>query len=845
MNQRAIGFCAALALTSVVPGAIAEERGPMVANSQPASRTDTVKAYGTLPIRFEPNVGQAPLPLEYVARGTGYTVGIDQREFVLSLRQPTSSATGTQSSDSRTPRPLLPPATLRLRPIHAETTKPQLRAERQQQSVSNYFIGNDPSKWRADVPNYAAVRYEQIYPGIDWVLYGNPRQLEYDFVVAPRADPRRIELGIQGADALTLDDNGDLKVNVHGVTLRQLKPVIYQAAADGTRHEIDGHYVLTRHRHVTFALGDYDRTRELIIDPTFVYSTYLGGSGLDQATAIAVDSAGSAYVAGTTSSKDFPTAQPLQGSSRETGFATAFIAKFNAAGTALVYSTYLGGSGSNRTGNLGYCGPVSSDNFGRGALLVGNGGDAATAIAIDAAGNAYIAGVTSSSDFPTVAPFQATNHAAVNQGSNAFLAKLNPAGNALVYSTYLGGSGVAGALITGDSAAGIAVDATGAAYVTGITLSQDFPTLTPFQATNEQRSGSPTGFVSKFNAAGNALAYSTYLGGSGSGASSGSTGTGAEIGDCANAIAVDASGNAYIAGQTSSADFPTEAPYQSVNRSLASTIVINPGSAFVTKLNPSGSALIYSTYLGGSVGDAALGVAADSSGDAYITGFTWSTDFPTANALQPQNAAGATHGANAFVTKLNPAGSELIYSTYLGGSTDDQANAIALDASGDAYITGSTYSSDFPTVNPVQATNLAASRNANNAFIAVINPTGSVLAFSTYLGGSGTEGFLSCPVGVTPCGPVYNGDIAAAIAVDNSANAYVTGLANSSDFPMAMAFQTRPASIFVTKVLVAPLGETLVTEPAPATPHGGSGALGWGAISILGLALATRRRKPH
>ena len=828
MGQMTLGLCAASALTVVLPSAIAEGRGAIVANSQQASRAEAVTGYGNLPIRFEPNVGQASPQMEYVARGSGYTVGIGEQGVVLSLRQGTSRRIGSKSADSGTLPVSLPPARLGLRVVHAGA-RPQLRAERQQGSVSNYFIGNDPSKWHHNVANYAAVRYERIYPGIDWVLYGNPRQLEYDFVVAPRADPRRIELGITGADSLSLTDTGDLMVNVHGVTLRQLKPIIYQTAADGARHQVDGQYVLN-HQHVTFALGDYDHTRELIIDPTFVYSTYFGGNGTQ--TAIAADSEGNAYVVGSTSSTDFPTEQPLQGSNLERNFPTAFIAKFNAAGTALVYSTYLGGSGNDRTGNLGFCGPAGSDNFGRGSLITGNGGDGATAIAVDAAGNAYVAGFTSSSDFPTVDPFQATNHAAANHGSNAFLAKLNAAGNALVYSTYLGGSGVAGALITGDSAAAIAVDGAGAAYVTGITMSADFPTLMPFQAANEEPPGKTTGFVAKFNVAGNALVYSSYLGGSGGNAA-------ASLGDCANAIAVDGNGNAYVAGQTSSADFPTAVAFQSVNHSLQS-------NGFVTKLNSSGSALIYSTYLGGSAMDAALAVAADPSGDAYVSGYTWSSDFPMANALQPQNATGG-HGTTAFVTKLNAAGSELIYSTYLGGSTDDQANAIALDGTGNAYVAGYTYSNDFPVVDPLQTTNLAASHKANNAFISVLSSTGSALEFSTYLGGSGSEVVHTCPVGGTPCGPIYTGDSATAIAVDNSGNAYVTGLTNSSDFPTVMAFQTRPAYTFVTKVAVGPVGPVPVPSSnaeVRASTNGGSGAMGWNAIGILGLALATRRRKP-
>src|SRR5580658_361177 len=552
--------------------------------SQPAVLTDTVPphqrvpGYGTLPIRFEPNVGQAAPQIEYSARGSGYFVAITEQGADLSLRRVASRRA----------------AHLRLHPMNA-SARPRLLAERQLDSVSNYFIGKDPAKWHSGVANYAAVRYEQIYPGIDWVIYGNPQQLEYDFVVAPRADPRRIRLRIEGADSLSVDGDGDLLIKVQDRILSQLKPVIYQNSPDGARHTIDGHYVLA-HGQFAFSLGDYDHSRALIIDPAFVYSTYFGGTGFDLASAIAADGEGNAYVVGSTFSTDFPTEQPLQSSNLERSLVTAFIAKFNAAGTALVYSTYLGGTGNDRTGNLGSCGPASGPNPGGGTLITGNGGDGATAIAVDAAGNAYVTGFTSSTDFPTVGPLQASNHAAANHGSNAFLAKLNAAGNALVYSTYLGGSGAQGAMITGDSAAAIAVDGAGDAYVTGITMSPDFPTEMPFQARNEEPAGRPTGFVAKLNAAGSALVYSSYLGGSGGNADAG-------VGDCANAIAVDGEGNAYVAGQTSSANFPTAAAFQSVNHSIGSTGNVAPGSAFVTKLNASGSALIYSTYLGGSAND--------------------------------------------------------------------------------------------------------------------------------------------------------------------------------------------------------------------------------------------------
>jgi Beta-propeller repeat len=406
-----------------------------------------------------------------------------------------------------------------------------------------------------------------------------------------------------------------------------------------------------------------------------------------------------------------------------------------------------------------------------------------------------------------------------------------------VYSTYLGGSGIEGALTTGDMATAVAVDGAGDAYVTGITMSPDFPTYMPLQSANEELSGRPTAFVAKLNAAGSAFVYSSYLGGSGGSADAG-------VGDCANAIAVDGEGNAYVAGQTSSPNFPTAAAFQSVNPSMGSTVGLALGSAFVTKLNSSGSALIYSTYLGGSTSDAALAVAVDASGDAYLSGYTTSSDFPIANALQPHNATGG-HGANAFVTKFNPTGSGLIYSTYLGGSTYEQANGLALDAAGNAYIAGTTYSNNFPIVEALQATNHAGSHNANNAFISVLNPSGSTLEFSTYLGGSGLETSLPCPADLYPCGPVYVGDSAAAIAVDSLGNLYVTGLANSTDFPTVAAIQTRPTAIFVTKIAQGQQSAPPIVHAAAGGAGGGGGALGWSAISMLGFAVAMRRGRPR
>jgi hypothetical protein len=575
---------------------------------------------------------------------------------------------------------------------------------------ANYFIGNDPRKWHVNVPLFERVRYQNVYPGIDLLYYGNQRQLEYDFVVAPGADPSHIQIGIRGASMSSLGENGDLMLAMDGRGgIRWHKPVAYQDE-NGFRREVAASYVLKKHNRIGFEIGYYDLKKPLFIDP-LIYSTYLGGTGSDVANAIAVDSSGSAYITGSTGSSDFPTVNALQ--SVESGTGDAFVAKFDATGSTLVYATYLGGSG----------------------------GESGAGIAVDSSGAAYITGETTSTDFPTMNAFQLAN---AGGQEDAFVTKVDPTGSALVYSTYLGGSG-------SDVGSGIAVDTSGSAYVTGATTCTDFLSLSC------AGNGNYDAFVAKLNPTGSALIYSTCLGGYGD--------------DRGNAIAVDSSGNAYLAGTTSSSNFPTMNALQPA-----------PGQdfgydAFVTKLNP-GAALVYSTYLGGSGYDEADGIAVDGAGNVYVTGETASVDFPTVNPVQP--AFGGS--ADVFVAKLNSAGSALVYSTYVGGSGPDSASAVALDSLGDAYIAGRTSSSDFPTVNAFQPSN---GGSPIDAFVTKLNAAGSALVYSSYLGGTGDFQY------------------ATGIATDNMGNAYVTGTTNAVDFPIVAGFQTANAGgndAFVAKI---------------------------------------------
>jgi hypothetical protein len=577
---------------------------------------------------------------------------------------------------------------------------------------TNYFVGDDPGSWRTDVPNFARVRYPEVYPGVDLVYYANRGRLEYDFVVAPGADPNAVGMRFEGADSVVVDERGELEVRVGDVTLRQHAPALYQEAAGG-RRRVSGRYVVRGEGEVGFAAAGYDASAPLVIDPVLVYSTYLGGGGSDSCYGIAVDGSGSAYLTGSTQSTDFPTENPYQ--TDRPGF-DAFVAKLSPAGDALEYSTYLGG----------------------------NDLDVARTIAVDATGYAYVAGETYSTDFPTLHAYQTDR-----PGADAFVTKIGPAGDALEYSTYLGGSSVEFAL-------DIAVDASSAFYVTGVTGSTDFPTKNPYQT---DQPGSDA-FVTKLGGfsrvTGNmTLAFSTYLGGNDY--------------DRAGGVAVDGSGSAYLTGETLSTNFPTEDPYQTNQPEF---------DAFVTKLSPAGNALVYSTYLGGGASDGAEAIAVDAAGHAYVVGDTLSTDFPTLHEYQTDQS-----GPDVFVTKLSPAGDALEYSTYLGGDSSESADDIAVDASGRFHVMGYTRSTDFPTKNAYQT-----DQPGTDVFVAKLLairglPGTMVLAYSTYLGGA-------------------DSDFGTGIAVDGSGSAYVIGHTESANFPTEDPYQTdRPdRDVFVTKL---------------------------------------------
>jgi K319L-like, PKD domain/Beta-propeller repeat len=654
--------------------------------AEPDARTHALDLFGRLPLAFEENQGQTDARVRFLSRGSGHALFLTPDEAVLSL-----TAEGTTRG-----------AVVRMRVLGADS-RATVVGETEVAGRSHYLVGRHPSAWRTGVPSYATVRYRAVYPGVDLLFHGsNQRQLEFDFVVAPGADPGRIRLGFAGADRLRLDAAGDLVLRTSLGDVMERAPVAYQDV-NGSRRRVDVRYERKGAHEIGFRVAAYDRQRTLVIDPVLVYSTYLGPSA---GRGVAVDDAGNAYIIGS-AGVGFPTINALQPS--PAGFGDAFVTKFSATG-ALVYSTYLGGA-------------VFSDE--------------GIGIAVDASGSAYVTGTTRSTDFPTMSPLQPTLSGAID----TFVAKLSPAGDALVYSTFLGGS-------NNDSPAGITVDASGSAYVTGSTFSTNFPTVNPLQPTLR---GGQEGFVAKLAPAGNALVYSTYLGGS-------------DL-DTANGIAVDAAGSAYVTGTTFSTNFPVAHALQATRPSPALQ------HAFVTKFEPAGNVLAYSTYIGGSLcTSVGWGIAVDAAGSAYVTGQTCATNFPVVNAFQ--GTIGSTGGlSDAFVLKLSPAGDALVYSTYLGGNSSDVGHAIALDAAGDAYITGWTVSTNFPTANALQAANAG----AYDAFVSRMSAAGNVLVYSTYLGGSDNEDFQQTAGG---------------IAVDAAGNAYVVGPTRSGDFPTKNAVQT-------------------------------------------------------
>jgi hypothetical protein len=675
---------------------------------------------------------------------------------------------------------------------------------------TNYFIGNDPSKWHTDVPSYAQVRYSSIYPGVDLVFYGNQRRLEYDFVVAPGADPKAIAMKVDGARKMHINSRGDLVLSVAGGEVELQKPVVYQNVK-GERREIAATYSLTGNNRAAFNVGSYDRSAPLILDPVLNYSTYLGGSAGDVGFAIAVDASGNAFIAGETFSTNFPPGTKVYSStSPSPNNGASFVAELNPAGTQLLYSTYLAGT-------------------------ITNSLESANGIAVDSGGKVYVTGGTFASDFPmptTPNGFKSGNNLGALLNGTSYIAKLDPAvsGQAsLLYSSYIGGTNGTG-LFGGDFGQAIAVDANGIAYVAGytdstpsttVTSMPNFPIVNGFQTTLNSTNGNA--FLAKIDTtkSGSAsLIYSTYVGGAGAHAAPPPAQL--QFGEEAFGVAIDANGNAYLAGTTSSTDFPTSGNAYQRNLPPGNTT----GTAFVTQIDTTkigAPSRIYSTYLGGATLDQAYAIALGPGNVAYVTGNTTSIDFP----VTPRPGAFDTNGAasgKAFVSLIDTTVPSLKYSTFLGGTGSDTGFGIRADAQGNAYVAGTTSSVDFPFppkasivggFQPKYPANTPSVRSVG--FISKLNPGGNGTAdllYSTYFGGIGN---------------INNGDHIFAIAIDasNPANAYVTGQTYSTAatfpvFPTTAPTAFQPALNGTSDAFVAKLTPIPTLAVAPTSLNFGT-----------------------
>ncbi|UCE23351.1 MAG: SBBP repeat-containing protein [Candidatus Zixiibacteriota bacterium] len=505
-------------------------------------------------------------------------------------------------------------------------------------SKCNFFLGNNPARWQADLPNYEAIVYRDVYPGIDLKYYGNDRQLEYDFIVSPGADPSRIQIRYDGAERVSVNGDGQLEVTTAWGTVTEMRPYIYQRDGGGYI-VLAGRYRLLSDNSFGFELNDnYDPNLPLIIDPVLTYSSYLGGAYAQYANGVTFDSEGNIVIVGDTRSADFPLVNPLQGVLA--GRYDLFVTKINPGTGDILFSTFFGGT--------------ETEQF--------------PAVTLDATGNVVVSSYTDSEDIPTVNPFQSD----LLGDWDAIIFKLSADGSTLLFSTYLGGTKV-------EYAGGIAVDASNNVYVCGITTSFNFPLQNPY--CDEISGGDYDGFVTKFSPSGDALIYSTYLGGRDM--------------EQLRSIAVNASGEAYVVGSTYSDDYPAvNALYQTqINQD-------GPTDAVITKFTAGGDNLVFSTFIPGTEDEWFIDVALDESGTAYVVGSSESDDFPVVNPIQAERSgAGSDDIADVVVAALTGNGDALLFSTYLGGLGEDYGESIALAPDGGVFFTGTTFSYDFPTYN--------------------------------------------------------------------------------------------------------------------------------------------------
>ncbi len=663
---------------------------------------------------IEPNRGQADPSVGFVARVPDITAFLSPAEAALVVGAPR----GPGGRRALHPNAVHPPAApdavvLRIR-FPGASAEAAGEAAEELPGRSNYFLGSDPLRWATDVPRYARLRFRGIWPGVDLQYEARSDGLEYRFTVAPGADPSAIALALEGGETPAIDGEGALLVGTPGGTLRHSPPVVWQERG-GRRSAVPGRFVLRAQAAVGFEVGAYDRGLPLVIDPTLSYGTFLGGSGEETTSlsmrhaSIAVDSSGAMVVAGITTSTNYPLQSPIQ-PAKAGGTTDAFLTKISPSGTTLVFSTYMGG----------------------------NGLDECYGVVLDGSGDVYVAGRTTSTNMPVLNAYQGSAGGGTWDG---FAAKLGSTGSTLSYATYLGSSG-------DDACYRVAVDGGGAAYLTGQTTSTGFPRVGALQ--NAFGGGGADAFVTKLAASGSSLAYSTFLGGLG----------GADKG---TSILVDSSGNAFVSGITDSIDFPTASPIQG---SYAGGNGNVPNDAFACRINAAGTALAWSTYLGGSGFDDCTSLALDSSGAVYLCGFTSSANFPTRGPFQSAHGGGPD---DAYLARIAPAGTSLSYSTYFGGNGYDEALGLAVTADGSVHLGGITSSTNsFPASNALQGGN---GGGFGDAFFAMFHPNGGSVFHSTFYGGSGNEWCYD-------------------VAVDGSGSPHFTGITSSTGFRLQGPFQS-------------------------------------------------------
>lgn len=743
-----------VALVTVAPtGVRLANKAPTTPAQAPsideATKSKMRDALAKVPMSFEINRGQTAKRVQFLSRGAGYTLFLTRDAAVLALPVPSNQPQQTKQSAviAAHPLPYVPSSpqfsvpnqgapraesVLNMRIVGANP-QAHISGLGKQEAQSNYFIGNDPSRWHTRVANYEKVRYAGIYRGVDLVYYGNQKQLEYDFVVSPGADPSVIALTFGGGPdgskqiPLTISRDGDLVASLEGGGVSFHKPLVYQKNQNAAKTAIDGRYTLRADGRVGFELGAYDHSKQLVIDPVLSYSTYLGGSNEDISYGITYGVRyGQPILVGSTRSADFPEVLALYpyggGTCGTQPCRDIFVAKYNPALTKLIFATFIGG-----------------DND-----------DVPSQVTQDVFGDIFLVGYSLSTNFPVRGPvFQKTFHGGSVTG-DAVVVEVESAGFYLEWSSYLGGSG-------DDQAFGVAVDAPGNVYVSGHTTSTDFPvTAGAYQTTCpvDGSGGCSTAFVSTVNPKGTGLVYSTYLGGSNG------------LGESAYGIALDANNNAYLSGITGSPNFPTT-PGAYKTQCGSDGLCNGTFDGFVTQLNSTGTKVLASTFLGGSNFDYTAGIVVKPTA-IYVSGSTVSSDFPTTS-----NAAQAAYGGgsvgcvvstgtcgDATISKLNTGLTSLQYSTYLGGSGDDNPGmSMAVDTNGYMYVTGQTDSPNFPQVDPMQA---GYGGGSSDAFITQITPTGG-FGYSTYFGGNG-------------------GDFGYRLALDPSNNVYITGGTTSTNF---------------------------------------------------------------